>query len=262
MFGPVSFDALLLGARHVSAGDDRAEEQDRGCGGVGLEAADRRRAGSGIGGGLGTGLEAQEEQQAEQEHCGAEMGRHELLGEAVLDRQTAEAGLDQDEHARDQRAPEGPAVALPKAPVGPVAEQSDQDHDDGREEAVRELDHPVLVADERDHLAAAERPSLGAAAARAAAEPGLAHADDSADDDQQEGDNSGEVCQAAKPAEVVPAAPGNGSGHCVRLPALCFRLARAGRRRDVSQPPGCRAVARGCGRRERRRSCAAAGARW
>ena len=109
---------------------------------------------------------------------------------------------------------------------------------DRRQQPVRELDERVLVADERDHVAAAERPSLGPAAAEAAAQPGVADANDPADDDQQEGDNSGEVCQAAKPAEPCTAAARTGSGHAVRLPALASRPARRGsasRRRTASR---------------------------
>ena len=44
-------------------------------------------------------------------------------------------------------------------------------------------------------------------------ESGLAHAHDPADDDQQECDKRSEVCQAAKPAELLPADPGHGSNH-------------------------------------------------
>src|SRR5260370_3322 len=83
-----------------------------------------------------------------------------------------------------------PPVPVAQALVRTPAEQPDQDHHHRRQEAVGELDHPVLVTDQRDHLPPAERPALGAAAPGAAAEPGLTHADDSADDDQQEGDNS------------------------------------------------------------------------
>ena len=65
----------------------------------------------------------------------------------------------------------------------------------------------------------------------AAAQPGVADANDPADDDQQEGDNSGEVCQAAKPAEPCTAA----ARHRVRPCASGYRLsasrpARRGRR--------------------------------
>ena len=141
------------------------------------------------------------------------MRRHELLGEAVLDGEAAEHRLDQDQDPGDQRTAEGPAVSLPEVLVGAPAEDGDQHDDHGGEQPVRELDHPVLVADQRDHLPAAEWPALGAAAPRAAAEPRLAHAHDPADDDQQECDYRGEVCQAAKPAELFPAAPGKGSGH-------------------------------------------------
>jgi hypothetical protein len=102
----------------------------------------------------------------------------------VLDREAAEARLDQNQDPCDQGAPECPAARRPEVLVSPPAEQPDQDDDDGRQQPVRELDHAVLVADQRDHLAATERPALGAAAARAAAEAGLAHAHDPADDDQ------------------------------------------------------------------------------
>src|SRR5215207_341961 len=93
------------------------------------------------------------------------------------------------------------------------AEQPDQDHDDARQQPMGELDQGVLVTDERDHVAPAERPALGPAPAGSTAEAGVAHAHDTADDDQQECDKRSEVCQAAKPTELLPAAAGQGSGH-------------------------------------------------
>ena len=99
---PDLVDALLLGPGHVAAGDDRAEEQDRGRHGVGLEPTDRRlRTGCvGLDGGLGARLEAEPEQQAEAGSSRCRDGPPPALLEAVLDRQAAEPGLDQDEQDR------------------------------------------------------------------------------------------------------------------------------------------------------------------
>jgi hypothetical protein len=58
---------------------------------------------------------------------------------------------------------------------------------------VRELDDHLGVVEERDRLAVAKGPTLGAAAARAAAQAGFAHADDPAEDDQGEGREYGQV---------------------------------------------------------------------
>src|SRR6185312_8170079 len=142
--------------------------------------------GARLGAELRARLGPEPEQQAKQQHCRTEVRRDELLSETVFDGESAEPRLDQNQDPRDQRAAEGPAISLPQVLVGAPAEQRDQNDDDGGEQPVGELDDPVLIADQRDHLTAAEGPALGAAASRAAAESGLAHAHDPADDDQQE----------------------------------------------------------------------------
>ena len=115
MLRPAAVDALLLGAGDVAAGDDRAEQQHRGAGREGLQAAEP--------GGLRRGVRGRParappssaraphghpEQQAEQEHRQAEVGGDQLLGEVLLDGEAAEPRLDEHQHARgDRRARSG-----------------------------------------------------------------------------------------------------------------------------------------------------------
>ena len=59
------------------------------------------------------------------------------------------------------------------------------------------------LADQREQPAAAQRPAVGAAAGGAAAEPGIAHADNPSDQDQGEGGDDGRGEEATKAARIA-----------------------------------------------------------
>ena len=98
---------------------------------------------------------------------------------------------------------------IAKAPERLQGERRDQHDHDRRRGAVAELDHRVLLQ-ERQHAAAAQRPALGAAACRAAAEAGVADPNDPADHDQGEGGEDRRVQQAAEASELVRFATSGG----------------------------------------------------
>ena len=78
--------------------------------------------------------------------------------QAVLDGEAAEGRLGEDQDAGGDRAADQPAPVA-KAPEGLDRERDDQhDHERGHD-AMAELDHLVLL-EEREHAAAAERPAV------------------------------------------------------------------------------------------------------
>ena len=178
------------------------------------------------------------------------MGGHERGVEPVLDGEAAEDRLRDHEDARGDDAPDQPA-ALAKVPERHEGEGADQDDDHRRGDPVAELDDLVLL-EEGEQAAAAERPALGAAALRPAAEPGVADTDDPADDDQREGRDDGGGQEAAEAAEVLVrfatrgASIGISSGYrgaalgvpAVRLPDRLAAPARLGLRRRASGRAG------------------------
>ena len=183
---------------------------------------------------------------------------------------------------RGDRRP-APASGGPEGAGTPEGERRDQHDDDRRRDPVAELDHRVLLQ-ERQRPPAAQRPALGAAALRAAAEARVAHADHPADHDQRERREDGRGQQAAEAEQSSSASPrgathASGSGYrgaarrrprcrpCptgsgpvgARAPAVEPRAApgsgAASSRCGRGSPGGCRRAAPRCARRERRRSC-------
>ena len=122
MLTPEPFDALLLGPGDVAAGDDRAQQQHRGrdANGFRPRGGAGRAAASALGSPAASSARARTEihsSEPDQDHRQAEVGGDELLGEVLLDREPAEAGLDQDQHAGGDRGAQRPAQ-LAQAAVG------------------------------------------------------------------------------------------------------------------------------------------------
>ena len=137
------------------------------------------------------------------------MGGDEFVLEALLDREPAERRLGDDQQAGgDGAADEQPVAA--QAAEGLEGEQPDQHDDDRRRDAVAELDHRLGRVG-REDAALAQRPAVRAAALGAAAEPGIAHADNAPDEDQGEGGDDREGDEAAEAGKLVRIAT---SGDC------------------------------------------------
>ena len=138
------------------------------------------------------------QEQPDLEHRDSEMCGDQLFLEPLLDGQSAERGLEDDQAERGQARPEEePVRAVP--PPGGDDERRDQDGHGGRHDPVRVLDDHVRV-DQRHDPAVAERPALGAAAARTAAQTRVADPHDSTDHDQQEGEAGSRVGEPPEPA--------------------------------------------------------------
>ena len=93
-------------------------------------------------------------------------------------------------------------AVVAKPPERQNRERHDQHHDHGRDEPVAELDHLMLL-EEGQQPPSAERPAVGAAAGRAAAEARVADPDDPADHDQRERGSDGGGEEAAEADQLV-----------------------------------------------------------
>jgi hypothetical protein len=172
--------AVVLGARHVAAGDDGAQHGDARNDRERPQprpAVHRPRAAHGA---------PEVEQQAEQQHRESQVRRDVGLLEVLLDGRTAEGALRDHEH--EQRGGRREQRAVPP----PCHHEDRQDHEahDDRERSVRVLDDRVEVHSRHD-VAVAERPAVEARPRRAAAEARVGHADHAAHDDEDEGRDPG-----------------------------------------------------------------------
>ena len=186
---PARRGSLALGAGHVAAGDDRREQEHR----RDRRSPAQRRGPLGIGALarlLGRVAGAGREQ-PEQQHRQPEVGGDERLVRGRA-RPSVRRGPPGRAPARRRRPSRGPASGASRSCRR--ARQTSSAISTATivgSEPVAELDHGVGSRNGQ-HAALAQRPALGAAAGRAAAEPGVADPDHAADHDQDEGGDDGQ----------------------------------------------------------------------
>ena len=197
------------------------------------------------------------EQQPDLEHRDAQMRGDELLLQALLDGEPAERRLEEDQPERGEctgaagrgRRGTGARRAATSVAIRIVTIAA----------TIRCVYSTIMFASRSGHDApVAERPAVGAAALRAAAEAGVADPHDAADDDQQEREQR-------RPRRRSPKADVDGTARPTPLPDRLApparRAARARRAPPRARAGGCPSSARRCGPRGSRRSCARAAAR-